>query len=151
MEVDFYRLGDAAVETVLPLIAAKCLRAGERLLVVAADEAMRARIAQALWSDHRHPFLANGIADGDTAARDDPRQPILIAATPAPANGARHIAFADGIWRDVAEGEAFTRAFLFVAPDQIDEARAAWKALGLRPGVTCRSWTREGGRWERLR
>ena len=46
--------------------------------------------------------LANGLAGGD----HDARQPILIAPDVTPANGARFLALADGIWREPDEGIA---------------------------------------------
>src|SRR3546814_11220164 len=62
-------------------------------------------------------------------------EPILIAGAlslPA-ANGARHVALADGEWR--GEALAFDRVFLPFDNRRIDDARATWKTLGAGDGV----------------
>jgi DNA polymerase-3 subunit chi len=65
-----------------------------------------------------------------------------------PANGARFLALADGLWRDAAEGaEDFERVFLLFPPDRIDGARDCWRMLGQREGVDRRYWRQEGGKW----
>lgn len=141
MQVDFYQLAGEAVEAVLPQIAGKCLAAGERLLVVAGDEALRARIGQALWENRREPFLAHGqMGEGH-----ETRQPILLSSETVPVNGARFMALADGVWRDPPE--AVERVFLLFGADRLEEARACWRALAAREGVNRRFWKRAGGRW----
>lgn len=139
MRVDFYQLSRDPAEAVLPLIARNTLGAGERLLVVSADEAQLARIGEALWSRLPETFLANGRAGGP----HDARQPILLSDQTAPANGAKYLALADGVWRD---GEA-ERVFLLFPPDRIDDARGCWRMLGQREGVERRYWRQDGGKW----
>ena len=140
MQVDFYQLGAETVEAMLPPLAAKCLASGENLLVVAEDGDLRARLSAALWRYAREGFLANGEAGGE----HDARQPILIADAVEPANAARMVAFADGIWR---EGGDFTRAFLFFDDGTLMGARKCWQMLGTRDGLTRRFWKRQDGRW----
>ncbi len=117
MRVDFYQLSRDPAEAALPLIARAAMKAGERMLVVSADEAQLARIGDALWSRLHDTFLAHGVA-GD---KDAERQPILLSATPDPANGAKFMAIADGLWREGAE--PFARTFLLFDESTLQGAR----------------------------
>lgn len=140
-QVDFYQLSRDPVERVVALLAAKTLQAGERLLVVAEDALLRARLSEALWA-HEGSFLAHSEAGGV----DDARQPILLAADCAPANGASFVLLADGVWREEALG--FARAFLVFGSDTLEGARATWRALDGREGAERRYWRQdEGGKW----
>lgn len=141
MQVDFYQLSRDPVEQVLPAIAARVLGLGARLLVVAHDDAQRARISQGLWAGPPESFLANGAAGEGGEAR----QPILLSDSCDAANGARHVALADGLWRD--EALEFDRAFYFFDAASIDGARASWRALSKRDGVEPRFWRQEGRKW----
>ena len=63
-------------------------------------------------------------------------------------NGARHVALADGRWRD--EALAFDRAFLFFDEEHVAAARAAWKGLASREDCTRNYWKQKpGGGWEK--
>ena len=139
MRVDFYQLTKDPAEQVLPLIARNTLAAGERLLVVSDDAAQLKRASEALWTRLPDTFLANGHADNPHAER----QPILLSADVVPANGAKFMALADGVWRD---GD-FTRVFLLFPPDRIDDARGCWRMLGTREGVERRYWRQDGSKW----
>lgn len=143
MKVDFYHLTRAPLDRVLPAIAQKVLDDGGRLLVVAEEEAERARLDGLLWTHSAESFLPHAQA----GTGDDSRQPVLIAEALEAGNGARNVALADGVWRDAAL--AFDRAFHFFDEDRIAEARAAWKSLADREGVERRYWKQnEAGRWE---
>jgi DNA polymerase-3 subunit chi len=142
--VDFYRLTRDPVERVLPAIATRILGAGDRLLVVAASALQRQAIDEALWTLQPASFLPHGAA----GSPDEEIEPILIAGTldPAPANSARHIALADGEWRE--EALAFDRTFLLFDNSRIDDARATWRVLAAREDVDNRFWKQdENGRW----
>jgi len=143
MQVDFYHLAATPIERVLPRIAERLVAGGERLAVVVDDDAFAARLDLALWSYAPDAFLPHG----RVGARDDADQPVLIAAEPGvPANGARNVALADGIWRD--EALEFDRAFYLFDDATIAGARAAWRALGEREDVVRRFWKQdEEGRW----
>jgi DNA polymerase III subunit chi len=144
MQVDFYHLTQLPLERALPQIAEKVIATGGRLVIVAGEEAQRAKLDQLLWSFAPESFLPHGQAGGP----DDARQPVLIAAAAEAANGARNIALVDGVWRDEALG--FDRAFHFFDEDRIREARLAWKGLAEREGVTRNYWKQnEAGRWEK--
>lgn len=140
MQVDFYQLSRDPAETALSLIAGKVIEAGQRLLVVADDAALRQRIDQALW-ERKDSFLAHAQAGGV----HDARQPILLADSVTPANAARFVAFADGRWRE--EGLDFDRVFLLFDDTTIEPARATWRSLDGREDVERRYWKQDGGRW----
>lgn len=122
-------------------LARKVLQAGERLVVVAADEGFRERLSEALWQDGNGNFLANGPADGPHAAR----QPILISRDCAAPNEARMAILADGQWRDEAKG--FERAMLLFGADATEAARGLWRELAARADIENRIFkqTPEGG------
>lgn len=141
MQVDFYQLSRDPVDQVLPAIAARILGLGARLLVVAQDDDRLERISQGLWAGPLESFLAHGRAGEGGEAQ----QPILLASACDAANGARHIALADGVWRDEALG--FERAFYFFDAGTIDGARASWRVLSKAEGVEPRFWRQEGRKW----
>lgn len=145
MQVDFYQLSRDPVENVLPAIAGRVLAGGQRLLIVDGREDMRARLSTALWAAQPDSFLAHSKADGV----HDAIQPILLSAACADdgiaANGARHIALTDAVWRD--EALAFERAFYFFDGESIDAARTCWRRLKANENVAPRFWKQDGRRW----
>jgi DNA polymerase III subunit chi len=143
MQVDFYHLTLQPLDRVLPRIAERVAEGGGRLLIVAERAEQRGEIDRLLWTYAPENFLPHAQADGADAAA----QPILISQNPEPANAARNIALADGVWREEALG--FDRAFHFFDEDRIQEARAAWRTLADREGVERRYWKQnDAGRWE---
>jgi len=141
VRVDFYQLGSASVESVIAAIAGKLLGEGQRLLVVAEDDALLARLDRQLWDQNDAGFLAHGIAGGT----DDSRQPILLSTAVDAPNLARNLLIADGEWRDAALG--FERAFFLFDAATLEAARLAWKLLSGRDGVERHYWANEGGKW----
>ncbi|HEX7784246.1 MAG TPA: DNA polymerase III subunit chi [Sphingobium sp.] len=144
MQADFYQLSRDPVDKVLPIIAQRILADGGRLLVVAADRGRLDGIGQSLWTHQPASFLAHGHADGENPAA----QPILLSDKVEPANGARHVALADGLWRD--EALAFDRAFYFFDGMTIEAARTNWRNISKREDVEARFHRQEGGRWVRV-
>ena len=141
MRVDFYQVSRDPVPEIVALLARNTLKAGERLLVVAEDAALRTAIGEALWrAAPADSFLANGPADGPHAER----QPILLADALTPANGAGYLALADGVWR---EPEGFARVFLVFDGATLEAARACWRMLGERDGLERNFWKQDEGRW----
>lgn len=142
MQVDFYQLKRDPVEQVLPAIAQRLMDQGDRLLVIDAREGGLARLSRALWDWKPESFLAHGIVEeGDPEA-----QPILLAGMMTEAaNGARHVALTDGVWRD--EALDFERAFYFFDDETLEPARACWRMLKAREDVNPRFWRQEGRRW----
>jgi len=140
MKLDFWQVTHDPLEKVVTLIAMRAVSQGERVLVVSADPAQRAAISGALWQAGPESFLANGEADAPGADR----QPVLLAETIAPANGASHLILADGTWR---EATGFARVFLLFPPEGAPDARQAWRAQDGRDGVERAYYAQEDGRW----
>lgn len=141
MRVDFYQLSRDPAEVALPLIARAAVNAGERLLVVSADEAQLARIGDLLWSRLPESFLAHGKASAPHAER----QPILLSQATQPENGARFMAIADGQWRE--REPAFARTFYLFDEATRAQARDCWRMLGSRNGIERRFWKQVDGKW----
>lgn len=140
MQVDFYQLTRDPAENLLPAIAQKVMEAGKRLLVISASAQQRGALSKAMWTATPESFLAHGVAgEGDEA-----KQPILLSDLAEAKNGATYAAIADGQWRDVAGME---RVFYLFPPENIDDARAAWRKLGDGEGITRHYWRQDGGRW----
>ena len=141
MRVDFYQLGASSPESVIAAVAARLLGKGEKLLVVASDEALLARLDRQLWDQGAASFLPHGISGGS----DDARQPILLSGDIDAPNLARNLLIANGEWRDAALG--FERAFFLFDSTTLEAARLAWKLLSGRDGVERHYWANEGGKW----
>jgi DNA polymerase III subunit chi len=141
VRVDFYQLGAASLEQVIASLGEKLLGSGERLLVVAGDEALLARLDRILWDQGPTSFLPHGLA----GQAEDSRQPILLSTSPDPANRARNLLIADGKWREAALG--FERAFYLFDGDTVEEARSAWRSLADRAEIDRHYWAHEDGRW----
>lgn len=142
MRVDFYQLSrDPAEAAVAQLAHAALTKAGERVLVVSDDEAQLARVAEALWAFSPESFLANGRAGEPNAAR----QPVLLSQTVEAENGAAFVLYADGVWREPAEGTA--RVFLLFGDETIAAARDLWRMVKGREGVEQNFWKQDGGKW----
>ena len=141
MRVDFYQLGAAQPDTVIASIAGKLIDDGQRLLVVAADEALLARLDRQLWDQGAASFLPHSVAGG----ADDTAQPILLSTGTDAPNLARNILIADGEWREAVL--AYDRAFYLFDEVTLEGARLAWKLLSGREGVERNYWALEDGRW----
>lgn len=141
MRVDFYQLGAAQLDAIIGSIAGKLLGEQQRLLVVAADEALLARLDRQLWDQGVASFLPHGLAGGS----DDAAQPILLSTGTDAPNRARNLLIADGEWREAALG--YDRAFYLFDDATLEGARLAWKLLAGREGVERNYWALEDGRW----
>jgi DNA polymerase-3 subunit chi len=141
VQVDFYQLGGTPPESVIASIAEKLLAQDSRLLIVAEEEGLLARLDRMLWDQGKASFLPHGLAGG----ADDARQPILLSTSPDAPNRARNMLIADGQWRDAAL--AYDRAFYLFDANTLEGARLAWKLLAGREGVERRYWAQEGGKW----
>ncbi|HEX6742364.1 MAG TPA: DNA polymerase III subunit chi, partial [Sphingomicrobium sp.] len=71
MQVDFYQLGGSPPEQVIASIAEKLLAQDSRLLIVAEEEALLARLDRMLWDQGKTSFLPHGVVGG----AEDTRQP----------------------------------------------------------------------------
>jgi DNA polymerase III subunit chi len=140
IEYDFWQLSQDPADKVTALIARRVLDQGERLLVVAADPALRQNIARSLWQAGPESFLANGEADAPGAEA----QPILLSDACNAVNGASHVVFADGTFR---EAHGFVRVFLLFDETGAPPARAAWRSLDGIEGAERALFRQEGGKW----
>jgi len=143
MRIGFYLSGAHPVERVLPLIARAAKAQGQRMLVVAEDEALLDRLDHALWEQFPEDFLAHGRAEAPHAER----QPVLLSKQCSAANDATLAALADGHWRP--EAESFERVFLFFDEGGRTAARASWRLFDGREDVTREFHELEGGKWVR--
>ena len=141
MLVDFYQLGCSPPEQIIGSIAEKLLAQDGRLLIVAEDEGLLARLDRILWDQAATGFLPHGLAGGS----EDARQPILLSTSPDAPNLARNMLIADGQWREAAL--AYERAFYLFDSASLEAARLAWKLLAGRDGVERRYWAQEDGKW----
>ena len=141
MRVDFYQLGAAQPDSVIAAITGKLFGEHQRLLVVAADEGLLARLDRQLWDQGASSFLPHALAGGS----DDTAQPILLSIGTHAPNRARNILIADGEWREAAL--AYERAFYLFDESTLEGARLAWKLLAGRDGVERNYWALEDGRW----
>ncbi|WP_294121119.1 DNA polymerase III subunit chi [Sphingomonas sp.] len=141
MRVDFYQLGAAQPDQVIAAIAGKLIGEQQRLLVVAADEGLLARLDRQLWDQGAASFLPHGLAGGP----DDTSQPILLSTGTDAPNLARNLLIADGEWREAALG--YDRAFYLFDDATLEGARLAWKLLAGREGVERNYWSLEDGKW----
>lgn len=141
MQVMFYELSRDPAHAVVPLLARRIVETGGRVLVVSADDKQRGAISAALWSHRPEGFLANGQA----GEGNEDRQPILLSDIPDPANGARFLVIADGVW---CEGEEpFERTFYLFDDQTRAQAREVWRDLRGQEGVKKEYWAQEDGRW----
>lgn len=141
MQLDFWQLSRDPVERVVALIAERTRSAGEKLLVVAADDEQRAAMSRALWETKPEAFLANG----EAAAPHAERQPILLSGECQPVNGARYVVLADGTWR--SEAEPFERVFVLFGDAGTEAARGIWRQFDGREDVTRSYYAQEDGKW----
>ena len=139
MLVDFYHLAASPIERVLPRICERLIGEGERLLVVAEEEALLRTLDEQLWTYAPDSFLPHGRTAPD-------RQPILLSTGMDPLNGAATVALADGQWRD--DALAFARTFYMFDNAHLDIARGAWRALKANAEAEPRYWKQDdNGKW----
>ena len=93
---------------------------GGRLIVVARDELLLAKLDRMLWDLEASSFLPHAVAGGP----DDARQPVLLSTGSDAPNLARNFLIADGIWRDAALN--YDRSFYL-----FDELTVTGRAVGL--------------------
>lgn len=124
-EVFFYHLQGRPLEAALPQLLEKCRERGWRCVVQASSDERVDALDQLLWTYDEASFLPHGT----DRQPDSARQPILLTTSDANPNGAQVRFF---IERSSAEDlGVYTRVIhLFdgADPDEIDHARAQWRA-----------------------
>lgn len=141
--IDFWEVSRDPAPRVVALIARQVLALGQRLLVVSADADQRQEIANALWNGPPESFLANG----EASAPGKERQPILLSPECEAHNGASHIIFADGLFRDCV---GFERTFLLFDEAGKPDARRVWRSLDDREDLERSFYRQDGGKWVKL-
>jgi DNA polymerase-3 subunit chi len=117
--------------------------AGRRLLIVAEDEALLARLDRMLWDQGAASFLPHGSPAAATmrasrsCCRPAPTRPNL----------ARNMLIADGEWREAAL--TYDRAFYLFDNDTLEGARLAWKLLPAGRRRAPLLGAGRGGKWVR--
>lgn len=142
-KVDFWQLSRDPVEKVVALIAGRVLGSGERLLVVSNNADQRKAISRELWQAGPESFLANGEASGEAIES----QPVLLSENCEAANGASHVIFADGEWR---ETQGFQRTFLLFDDATLEAARATWRSLDGQDDLERSFFRQDGGKWVKV-
>lgn len=142
----FYHLERSALEQALAPLLEKCLQRGWRALVRGGLGERLDALDQALWTWRDDAFVPHGLE-----GRDAPeRQPVLLTASSANANGARALFLIDGA--EPGDLAGFERAsVLFDGRDEaaLVHARLQWKAAK-EAGHDVAYWKESSaGRWER--
>ncbi len=146
-EIGFYHLTRSGPDAALPRLLGRTLDAGQRAVVLCADEGRVRALDTALWTSNDPDWLPHGSA----ATGDADLQPVwLTAADEAPApNGARFLFLLDGQESEHLAG--FDRVFdLFDGRDQkaVEAARARWRAA--KAGGHGLTYWQQGDRgWEK--
>ncbi|WP_099866293.1 DNA polymerase III subunit chi [Pararhizobium haloflavum] len=145
-DILFYHLTESRLEDAIPPLLEKSLERGWTVVVQAGNAERRDALDNHLWTYREASFLPHGL-DGEPHAH---LQPVLLTTGEGAANGATVRFLVDGVSPPPLEG--YERVvFMFDGHDQqqLDEARAQWKALKAS-GHGLTYWQQSsGGRWER--
>jgi DNA polymerase-3 subunit chi len=145
MDIGFYHCTRAPANEVAIRLAEKALAAGQRLLVIGAPERLET-LDTLMWTDSADSFLPHGLAGGP----HDADQPVLLSETVQPANGATLLLSLEAGVPATLDG--FDRLFnLFEDGTPAHaRARADWKALADREGLTRSYWQQtDRGGWQK--
>ncbi|MCU0830630.1 MAG: DNA polymerase III subunit chi [Rhizobiaceae bacterium] len=145
-EIWFYHLTESRLEDALPPLLEKTLERGWRAVVELGSEERMNSLNDHLWTWRDDSFLPHGMAgDGNEAL-----QPVLLTTSGINPNHANVRFHADGALPQGVSG--YDRAIVLFDGhdnDQLQAARAAWKALKAE-GAEMSYWQQNpSGRWER--
>lgn len=145
LDIGFYHCTRAPAAEVAVRLSAKVLESGQRLLVVGERPRLEA-LDKALWALVPDSFLPHALAGGTF----DADQPILLAETAEPVNGAKLLLSLEAGVPGAMDGfERVLNLFEDGSPAH-ERARLDWKALGSRDGLTRSYWQQnERGGWEK--
>jgi DNA polymerase-3 subunit chi len=126
-EALFYHLTDKSVESVLPVLLARSLERGWRVVVQAGSQERLEAIDSHLWTYSDESFLPHGTAADGPADQ----QPVYLTTDESNPNGAavRFLVDRAPPPADVAGYERLVLLFSGDDPEALAEARAHWKAL----------------------
>ena len=145
-EAYFYHMTRSPLEETLPVLLAKALEAGWRVVVRGPDAARLDWLDQRLWLGHDEAFLPHGRAGGP----HDADQPVLLTTADDLPNGAACLVSVDGAEIGADEVAAADRAMVLFDgndPAALERARDQWRAL-TGAGAKAKYWSQESGRWE---
>jgi DNA polymerase III subunit chi len=148
IDIGFYQLAERRAEAVLPPLVAKARGVGHRLLIRCADAALLGRIDDALWQMPPDSFQPHGI-DSALGADRAATQPVLLSVdAPWSVNAADCLAqIGDDLPDDLA---GLARVLFLFNADNLDIARARWRAFSGREGMRSVYWREtDGGRFEK--
>jgi DNA polymerase-3 subunit chi len=145
MDIGFYHCTRAPALEVAVKLAAKAHAQGLRLLVLGERPGLEA-LDTALWTYHADSFLPHGLAGGP----HDADQPVLLAETAERTNSATLLlSLQAGVPAALDGFDRVLNLFDDGSPAH-ERARADWKALAARDGLTRSYWQQtERGGWER--
>ncbi|MCH8953666.1 MAG: DNA polymerase III subunit chi [Proteobacteria bacterium] len=145
-EVRFYHLTERPLEQVLPVMLARSLERGWRVLVRGTDPARIETLSARLWSHGDASFLPHGTqADGQPE-----RQPVWLCCDTENPNDANTLFLIDNAEAELEELAAM--AMVAVLFDGLDEAAVArareqWRLVS-EAGLKAVYWAQdEGGAW----
>ena len=143
----FYHLTRRSLEETLPILLARSLDAGWRVVVRGQDVDRMAWLDERLWHGPDDGFLPHGLAGGAF----DADQPILLTTQPTRPNDPACLMSVDGAEvtaQDVAALDRVCILFNGDDPPAVDVARRQWKRL-TDAGCSAQYWSEESGRWEK--
>lgn len=143
-QVGFYHCTRSKPFDVVPVLAAKALEAGHKIIVHSSDGMQLEALDRHLWTYDAASFLPHGRDDGA-------HQPILLSCAFEPVNGADIFIAVGG--KLPGDASAFARLlYLFDGSDEeeVAAARAHWRALKDREDVKPVYWTQgDKGGWQK--
>lgn len=145
MDIGFYHCTRQPANEVAIRLAEKALAGGQRLLVIGARDRLE-QLDRLMWTYTDHSFLPHALAGG----AHDADQPVLLSETVEPANGAKLLLSLEAGVPAALDGfDRLLNLFEDGTPAHA-RARADWKALADREGLTRSYWQQtEKGGWQK--
>jgi DNA polymerase-3 subunit chi len=143
-EIGFYHLTRTSAEQALPRLLGRTLAAGQRAVVLCADDARVAALDDVLWAAPEPDWLPHGSARTGEADL----QPVWLTATEEAPNGAHYLFLIDGMTADAAPFERVFDLFDGADPAAVQAARLRWTAAKAA-GHTVTYWLQGERGWEK--
>ncbi|MBP5857092.1 DNA polymerase III subunit chi [Marivibrio halodurans] len=145
MEVRYYHLERARLETALPVMLHRCLSRGWRAIVRARSPERVEWLSEQLWTQDDRSFLPHGTdADGHAA-----QQPVWLTEREENPNGATVLFLTDGAEAESLSGfDLVCRLFDGRDEEAVQAARQAWKRE-MDAGLHLTYWQQGEGGWNK--